>query len=194
MEMLGTTIASLKCFLDMFNAVCQDYVRAGIMSYAAAFVTKTTIITTTTRPALNTTEGKSINLKIILKYNASGVLISGGYNRGDLKSVEIYNPVTNNICSLPHLPEATQLHTQDGELACGGGGSTESSCVKWSSESGSWTQSHTLRHKRAGHVSWATEDGVYLMGGNDSSSWKTTELVKVNGSVEGGFSLKYHTR
>ena len=38
MEMLGTTIASLKCFLDMFNAVCQDYVRAGLMSYAASLV------------------------------------------------------------------------------------------------------------------------------------------------------------
>ena len=36
--MLGTTIASLKCFLDMFNAVCQDYVRAGLMSYAASLV------------------------------------------------------------------------------------------------------------------------------------------------------------
>ena len=65
--MLGTTIARFKCFLDMFNAVCQDYVRAGIMSYAAAFVTKTSIITTTTRPALNTTEGKSINLKATVK-------------------------------------------------------------------------------------------------------------------------------
>ena len=64
-------------------------------------------------------------------------------------------------------------------------------CVKWSSESGSWTQSHTLRHKRAGHVSRATEDGVYLMGGR--SSTKTTELVKEDGSVEDGFSLKYAT-
>ena len=36
--MLGTTIARFKCFLDMFNAVCQDYVRAGLMSYAASLV------------------------------------------------------------------------------------------------------------------------------------------------------------
>ena len=114
-----------------------------------------------------------------------------------LQSVEIYNPVTNSICSLPELPEARYDHTQDGELACGGFGdssNTLTTCVKWSSESGSWTQSHTLRHKRAGHVSWATEDGVYLMGGDYSSStWKTTELVKVDGLVENGFILNDYT-
>ena len=64
-------------------------------------------------------------------------------------------------------------------------------CVKWSSESGNWTQSHTLRGNRVDHVSWATPDGVYLMGGWWSK--KTTELVKEDGSVEDGFSLKYHT-
>ena len=85
-----------------------------------------------------------------------------------LQSVEIYNPVTNTICSLPELPEARYYHTQDGELACGGFGDSSNTwrtCVKWSSESGSWTQSHTLRQERIWHVSWATEDGVYLMGG-----------------------------
>ena len=121
----------------------------------------------------------------------SGVLISGG----GANSVEIYNPTTNTTCSLPKLPVGRYGHTQDVNLACGGpSSSTRTTCVKWSSESGSWTQSHTLRKRRYGHVSWATEDGVYLMGGNDSSSWKTTELVKVNGSVEEGFRLKYHTR
>ena len=128
-----------------------------------------------------------------------GVLISGGMNRGEyLQSVEIYNPTNNTKCSLSQLPEPRLFHTQEVELVCGGyrysNTGTELTCVKWSSESGSWTQSHTLRQSRFWHVSWATEDGVYLMGGNDSSSWKTTELVKVNGSVEEGFRLKYHTR
>ena len=126
------------------------------------------------------------------------VLISGGVINGAIiKSVEIYNPVTNTICSLPELPDARNEHTQDGELACGGDGdssNTLTTCVKWSSESGSWTQSHTLRQRRIWHVSWATEDGVYLMGGMDSSSEFTTELVKEDGSVEDGFSLKYSTR
>ena len=122
-----------------------------------------------------------------------GVLISGGHNGRYLQAVEIYNPASNTTCSLPKLPEARMYHTQDKELACGGfpGSHTMTTCVKWSSESGSWTQSHTLRHRRFGHVSWATEDGVYLMGGTSSS--KTTELVKADGSVEDGFSLKYDT-
>ena len=124
-----------------------------------------------------------------------GVLISGGWNGVEfLKSIEIYNPVTNTTCSLPQLPEARYVHTQDGELACGGSVSTAgNTCVKWSSESGSWTQSHTLRQSRYFHVSWNTEDGVYLMGGNYGSNMKTTELVKADGSAEDGFSLKYDT-
>ena len=119
-----------------------------------------------------------------------GVLITGGWNR---KSVEIYLPDSYTRCSLPNLPAARYTHTQDGELACGGGCSRCSSvtgtCVKWSSESGSWTKSHTLRQRRYLHVSWATVDGVYLMGGMYSK--KTTELVKEDGTVEDGFSLKY---
>ena len=50
---------------------------------------------------------------------------------------------------------------------------------------------HTLLQSRTGHVSWATEDGVYLMGGEIGK--KTTELLKEDGSVEDGFSLKYDT-
>ena len=122
------------------------------------------------------------------------VLITVGYNVKNLQSVEIYNPVTSSICSLPQLPEDRGAHTQDGNLACGGWGPADrlNNCVKWSSESGTWTQSHTLLQSRTGHVSWATEDGVYLMGGEIGK--KTTELLKEDGSVEDGFSLKYNTR
>ena len=122
----------------------------------------------------------------------SAILITGGYNNGYLKSAEMFLPSSNTTCSLPELPEARYYHTQNNDLACGGPSSnTQSTCVKWSSESGSWTQSHTLRQSRFWHVSWATEDGVYLMGGTSS---RTTELVKEDGSVEDGFSLNYDTR
>ena len=40
-------------------------------------------------------------------------------------------------------------------------------------------------------MSWATKDGVYLMGGLYSKN--TTEVVKEDGSVEDGFNLKYDT-
>ena len=126
-----------------------------------------------------------------------GVLISGGTDgREHLQSVEIYNPASNTTCSLNNLPVALLRHSQDGGLACGGyrRGNIERSCVKWSSDSGNWTQSHTLLQSRAHHVSWVTKYGVYLIGGSQNGNKKTTELVKEDGSVEDGFSLKYSTR
>ena len=92
---------------------------------------------------------------------------------------------------LNFLPfQSTLLHTQNGDLACGGLGSTYTvkSCVKWSPSSGTWTQSHTLRQARASHVSWATTSGVYLIGGFYS---QTSEKVKLDGTVEDGFTLKH---
>ena len=125
------------------------------------------------------------------------VLITAGYNgRGPpSRSAEIYNPLTKTSCSLPQLPVSRQQHTQDGDLACDGGGSsgaTYTTCVKWSPVSGTWTKSHTLRQRRTGHVSWATASGVYLIGG--TFSMRTSEKLKVDGSVEFGFGLKYDTR
>ena len=70
---------------------------------------------------------------------------------------------------------------------CGGPDDTYNTCVKWSPDSGTWNQSHTLRQKRSGHMSWETASGVYLIGGFDSE--RTSEKVKYDGSVEEGFSL-----
>ena len=121
-------------------------------------------------------------------------MITGGYNGDVLRSAEIFNPVTKTSCSLPQLPEARRSHSEDGGLVCGGGynAATQTSCVKWSPASGTWTKSHTLRQERYGHVSWATASGVYLIGGWYSK--RTSEKVKLDGSVEEGFSLKYETR
>ena len=124
----------------------------------------------------------------------SAVLITAGYrfNVGHLRSAEMFLPSSNTTCSLPELPEGRVYHTQDGGLACGGGdsSSTETNCDRWSA--GTWTRtSHTLRERRDAHVSWSTSEGVYLIGG--TYSWKTSELVKEDGSVEEGFALKYNT-
>ena len=117
------------------------------------------------------------------------VLITGGHAK--VRSAEIFNPDTKTSCSLPQLPEVRYDNSQDGGLPCGGGAgdATRTSCVKWSPASGTWTKSHTLRQRRSVHVSWATASGVYLIGG--SASPKTSEKVKLDGSVEEGFSLKY---
>ena len=118
------------------------------------------------------------------------VLITGGYTKeGWLKSAEIYIPESNSGCSLPELPSKSSSHTQDGNLACGGALDSSKKCIKWTD--GSWTQSHSLRVPRYGHVSWATASGVHLIGGWPSP--KTSELVKEDGSVEEGFKLQYQT-
>jgi len=119
------------------------------------------------------------------------IVITGGYNKG--KSTEIYLPSSNASCSLPELPEVRSWHTQDGPWACGGEGgiSTEVTCDQWSE--GAWNQSHAnLSVPRLSHVSWATASGLYLIGGE--YSLKTSELVKEDGSVKEGFTLKYKTQ
>ena len=123
------------------------------------------------------------------------VLIKGG-NGSAKRIAEIYNPITKTSCSLPNLPEWRHRHTQDGNLLCGGGGSstTINTCVKWSPGSGTWTQSHTLKGKRADHLSWPTASGVYLIGSVYYDSSKTSEKVKLDGSVDEGFSLKLNRR
>ena len=121
-------------------------------------------------------------------------LITGGYNGASMKSAEIFNPVTKTSCSLPDLPEARNLHTQERDLACGGGNgniNTQKTCVKWNPASGTWTKSHTLREGSFRHMSWATSSGVYLIGG---SAGTKSQKVKPDGSVEDGFVLKYPTR
>ncbi len=119
------------------------------------------------------------------------VLITGSYSSADRRTAEIYNPFNNTSCSLPQLPEGRFGHTQDGGLACGGP-SSRTTCDKWSPSSGTWSMSHTLRQQRYAHVSWATASGVYLIGG--ALSLRTSEKVKVDGSVEDSFGLKYDTR
>ena len=121
------------------------------------------------------------------------ILITGGDEK-DGKTAEIYLPKDNSSCTLSYsaeLPEGRRQHTQDGGLACGGGGdSTETSCVKWSQ--GSWIPSHSLRERRFNHLSWATASGVYLMGGHQGLKGKnTSELVKKDGTVVEGFQLRY---
>ena len=138
---------------------------------------------------------------MIIDYSSGAnlvVLITGGFNGSydngsHLNSAEIFNPVTNTSCSLPQLPEARYFHSQDGGLVCGGGNSTSNqrTCVKWSPASGTWTLSHILRQQRRDHMSWVTASGVYLIGGEDSM--RTSEKVKLDGSDEEGFVLKYDT-
>ena len=72
-------------------------------------------------------------------------------------------------------------------LACGGfADSTKGwgTCDRF--DNGRWVQAYNLTN-RWSHVSWTTEDGVYLIGGGFGA--KTSDLLKRDGTVAQGFKL-----
>ena len=130
-----------------------------------------------------------------------GVLITGGSRYQDrvfgMHSTELYLPSSNTSCSLPSLPEDRTKHTvsKDG-LLCGGAEFTSyQSCVQWQyiSMMDIWRWEYldlTLDFDKYDHVAWtpANGSGTYLMGG---CAYKTTTLIKPDGTQEHGFTLKH---
>ena len=123
--------------------------------------------------------------------NFAGILISGG--KGTETSVEVYSPGVNYHCVLSSLPDRRGGHTSDGMTLCGGVRSSKT-CITFSS--GKWVTSHALTEKRVGHTSWYNkEEGkIILMGGGDSVTGTTTEIITEEGE-DGvpGFPMKYST-
>ena len=157
--------------------------------------------------------------------NCSGLqamIISGGV--GQNRGVEVISPSGNVSCSLPNLPGAGRKdHTQDKGLICGGylatgntlrvlsfsyffddtSSNVSHTCLNLTSSGWVHTK-HFLRHPgRTGHSSWAVDDGIILMGGDDVpylffrhmirrySPVNTAVLVKFDGTTEETFGLKY---
>ena len=108
-----------------------------------------------------------------------GILISGGDDERESKSVEIWSSRVR--CQLPAFGIGREGHSQEGLLAC-----SETTCEKF--ENGNWVQAFTYTTQRSYHVSWKTENGILLMGGN--SSPETTDLLEEGGQVVQGFPLK----
>ena len=126
-----------------------------------------------------------LNVTKCYKTQDSVFLITGGDDPNRV-GAEIYNPMTNSGCVLPQLPVMRYAHTQNENVLCGGGwqDTTLKSCITWNSKSGTWTQSHTLNEKRLSHISWASESGLFLFGG-EVEAWTelldTTELLTESG-------------
>ena len=119
-------------------------------------------------------------------------MVTGGYSSGT--SVELLFLNGTRLCALPDLPEARYQHSQSGLLACGGGSSSSSevtSCVTFSG--GTWEQTHTLGQSRYAHTSWASPQGVLLMG-SAYDSYTTTELLNDDGSSTASFTLDNQRR
>merc|ERR1719233_404938 len=115
-----------------------------------------------------------------------GVIVSGGYNGGNMATTEVYFPTPGSgyTCSLPSMTTARRGHTLDqlGDgtvLACGGyhgGGEDDAkkTCDKFNGTS--WSQHSTLQYRRYQHTSLPGQHDLLLMGGKDSRA--TTELVE----------------
>ena len=113
-----------------------------------------------------------------------------GSKRGDKKldTVEMINLETNSSCVVDvKLDQPSISLTSNGNLFCGGSGdsNTISNCFNIATRT-----SVNLLNARAGHLSWSTNDGIYLIGGYPSSNFKTTELI-TGDTTQNGFTLKY---
>ena len=132
-------------------------------------------------------------------YLVPGVIVTGGYPSSSVgKSVEVFNPHTNNSCNLTDLPgERRYGHSLCRDLLCGGWGSTTRSCLKLNPLTGVFTStSVSLVEKRANNLCWdfeGVEGQTLLIGGTYSG--RSTELVSPDGlSSSANFSLQYYTR
>ena len=130
-----------------------------------------------------------IELKILF---LDGVLITGGGLSVE-DSVELYLPSTGVSCSLPQLPDERHGHTLESSgLLCGGW--YRNNYLQWSPGNGTWDVVMSIvDDERENHVSWTPSQdiGTYLMGGHNN--FRTTTLIKHDGTLESGFPLKYST-
>ena len=121
-------------------------------------------------------------------------LIVGG-NGADaaMRSSELWyhDDTTYTSCNLPPLPERRYHGTLNGFKYCCGGenNATWTSCTEFDRplSLGSWSTSNAYLPARWYDVSWATANGIYLMGGeSNNGQWtldqaQTTTLVKSDG-------------
>ena len=119
------------------------------------------------------------------------LLVTGGDAKGI--SVEAIGEDGSSLCCLPDLPGTNRYrgHTQTGGEICGGY-PNKKSCLSLTS-AGVWETTKNLSQPRAYHTSWMSPLGLILMGGWDSESRNTSELVTDQGSSN-LFQLKYQTR
>ena len=110
---------------------------------------------------------------------------------GDNPTTSVQLLYTNGTwrCSLPDLPAARKYPSQNGLITCGGYG--DATCVTFNK--GSWVETHSLSTQRSRHTSWASPEGVLLMGGVYADAKTTTELLTVDGDTTPGFTLNYET-
>ena len=118
------------------------------------------------------------------------VLVAGGFNScdddfcRDLRSVELYDPVTGKWLTTGSMSVAREQQTAtllpDGDVLVAGGlneggfsgsGGTSSSAELWNPTFGTWTRTGSMNHVRAGHTATLLAGGwVLVTGGGTSTS------------------------
>ena len=113
-----------------------------------------------------------------------GFILTGGYNSPHGKKAEVWNPVNQQSCPLPDLPEEMWGHSHCGNLLC-----RFNSCLRMYSPA-----SVSLLQARYFHLCWSLPGGrgeVMLLGGSNSST--TTEVISSNSESKPSWDLKYKT-
>ena len=119
-------------------------------------------------------------------------MVAGGRTGSYLDVLEMFNLETRTSCVITEkLDQLRGTPTADGNLVCGG----------WNGDNGRHSSCYNvatgaiinLLTVRDGHTSWSTEAGIYLLGGEPSSNWRTTELI-TGDTTQAGFELQYNTR
>ena len=118
-------------------------------------------------------------------------MIAGG--EGANKTVEVFLPSRDQVCSIHKLNSNWVHSTLEGRTLCGGLLNPES-CLYYNNNK--WEKSYNLSIRRDGHSSWMNEEGLVLIGGFRSRT--TTEVLTTDedGAMNSkeGFHLVYETQ
>ena len=97
-------------------------------------------------------------------FGEESILFGGGGRRNTRTSVELWSRHSRGWtkCEMAPLPGNKPYGTLNGLKFCGG-----SNCAEY--KEGAWVITNNLAIRRYGHTSWETENGIYLMGGSEST-------------------------
>ena len=126
----------------------------------------------------------------LIEFKFSVIMITGGLTL----NVELLYQDGTHMCELEPLPDKRVDHTQSGLITCGGS-YTPNSCLIFSLSDGTW-QSHgsTLKQRRRGLSSSRRGNTTLLIGGIDSDSSMTTEMISMDGTQETSIKLEHPTK
>ena len=133
-------------------------------------------------------------MNLVIEFKFSVIMITGGWTpNDDRKRVELLYQDGTHMCELEPLPDMRIGHTQSGLITCGGS-FTQDSCLIFSLSDGTW-QNHgsTLKQPRGAHSSSRRGNTTLLIGGYESDSSMTTEMISMDGTQKTSFKLEHPT-